>query len=33
MGKITEFDVLCGLGLNFVIIAVITVIGLLEYSA
>ncbi len=32
MRKITEFEVLCGLGLNFVAIAVTTIIGVLVYS-
>jgi len=32
MGRITEFEVYCGLGLNLVAIAVITVIGVFAYT-
>jgi len=32
MRKITEFEVLCGFGLNFVVIAAATIIGIIAYS-
>ena len=32
MGRITEFEVFCGLGLNFVVIAVVAMIGAFAYS-
>jgi len=32
MRRITEFEVFCGFGINFVVIAVTTVIGVLVYT-
>lgn len=32
MGRITEFEVYCGLGLNFAVIAVTTIVGLVAYT-
>ncbi len=32
MKRITEFEVLCGLGLNFVVIVAATIIGVLAYN-
>jgi len=32
MGKITELEVLCGFGLNFVVIAAVTLIGVFVYN-
>lgn len=32
MGRITEFEVYCGLGLNFVVIAVATIVGVVAYT-
>jgi len=31
MGKITEFEVLCGLGLTIVVITATTILGVLVY--
>ncbi len=33
MGKITEFEVLCGFGLNLVVIVATTIIGIAVYGA
>jgi len=33
MGRITEFEVYCGLGLNLVVIAATTIIGIFAYTA
>ncbi len=32
MGRITEFEVYCGLGLNLAVIALTTVIGVFAYT-